>query len=188
MTYQSEEDLYRSEEQEEDTDPVMVGSRFDSDLTETRTKQTTNDENGEEDEDGVLEVGRAHFWEGLSICVVLDLDHTRSECLWWAVFCLFVFTSRPHQLHQFIFDKLGTLDEVVNIIIPNDKKSLVSDESSRLELSGGRQILHAWKNLDTKTVGQWNIDGVRRPGEEGFDDTRVDSHGALEMVSEGSKW
>jgi len=100
----------------------VIDSHLDSDLSETRTQQNNDDDDSEADEDGVFEVGAAKLWKCFaSFRVVLDLDHTRTLLLRWPIFGLFVLASRPDQLHQFVLDEFGALDDVMNIVIPNDE-------------------------------------------------------------------
>lgn len=177
-----EEDLDRCEDEEEETEPVVVDGDFDGDLTETGTEQGENDNEGDRDQDCVLQVGRTVFGKLLSgDGVEPRLYNTRA--LLGSLFLLLnlLLSRRPDQLHQLIFNELGTLDKVVHVIIPDDQQGLVSDESGELMLLGRWEILHGWQDLHTQTVGERNINSVRRPGKEGLDDTRVDRHGALNV-------
>jgi hypothetical protein len=177
---EGEEDLDGREDDEGDTSVATIDLDLDGQLSVTGSEKSDNDDEGDGDEDGVHEMCWAVLGKNLAtLCVDLLLDHTRALLGQRLVGDLFRLTGLPDKLHELAFDQLGTGDEVVGIVIPDDKKCLGGNEGSELMLAGSGEIFHGGKNLNSETVHERHIDGVGRPGKESLDDARVDSHGAL---------
>ena len=126
--------MYRREENEGAANVGVINSDLNGDFSESGAEQDDDECQCERDEDGVLEMGWSVFWKKLSAFLVnLFGDDSRSLLHW--LFLNLDVASLPDKIHELTLDVLGALNEVVWVIVPDDKKRLGSDEGSELMLS-----------------------------------------------------
>ena len=160
MTYQCEEDLDRSKSKESETHHVLVDGNLDGHFTETRSQHDDDDDQSERDEDRVEKMRCSLLGDDLSgLGIDLYLGDIRAFlCLAFLRFR--GFASPPDQFHELGLNLFCPLHDVESLIVPNDKKSIGSNEGSELMFPSPWKILDRGQNLDSEAVHQWHVDGV----------------------------
>jgi hypothetical protein len=119
---EGEEDLDREQSDEAQTDPVPVDRNLDGQLTEGRAEPNSDEQQGEGDKPGVLEVD----WPllGFDLAALLVQLRIRLLFLLRLLILVLLHTRLPNQLHQLSLDCLGTVHQMHSIIIPDNEQSL----------------------------------------------------------------
>jgi len=122
---ESEEDLDRRQGDERNAGIAAIDLDLNGQLSVTSAEKSDNDDKGDCDEDGVHEMRGAVLGKNLTT-LLIDLlgDDCRALLGCGLVGNLFGLASLPDELHELALDQLGTVDKVVGIIVPDDKKCL----------------------------------------------------------------
>lgn len=71
---------------------------------------------------------------------------------------------------------------MARLVVPDDQETAIGDEGGELMLLASWEVRDVRKDLETKTVLEGNV-GALVVVEEELDDTGVDSHGDLVLMS-----